>query len=135
MAIDSDLTFRDSSDGNLTGDEAGSTHILDLGQGGTGIGGAVVVVRVPQTSGTDTLVVTVQHDDSATLASVDHSETFPTITSGTTTLPGEFRLRVFSTRRYVGLDFNVTDTGGGVNFGAVEGYLTLGAASVGGARP
>lgn len=126
--IDGQLDLR-SGGGNLTADENG--NILDLGQGGTGISGMEIVVRVPQASGTDTLVITAQHDDSATMASIDHESTFPSLAAA-----GHYRHRVFSTRRYLRLNYNVTDVdGGGVNFGVVEAYLTKGAASVGGARP
>ena len=129
MAVDLDCYFRTASEGNLTAD--GNSTILDLGQGGTGIAGCVVWIRVPSITSTDTLDVTVEHDDSSTIASVDHTETFPQITAA-----GHYRLRVYSTRRYIRLAWNVTDVGGGgFSAGAVEAGLTFGAASVGGARP
>ena len=134
MAHDADLTFRVAGDGNFTADEAGTTHIIDLGPGGTGPHGVEVWCQIPQASGTDTLQLTVQHDEDSALGSVDHSATFPLITSGTTyTTTGKFIQRVWSTRRYIGLDFNVTDTGGGVNFGAVLAGIKFGSALRGGA--
>ena len=123
--IDADLYLRDTADGNLTADET-NLQIVDIGPGGTGLGGVVVWVRVPTDSGTDTLDITVNHDDSATMASVDHTETFPQIVGGTTVFPFYTELKVFSTRRYVALTWNVTDTGGGVNFGAAEAGIKFG---------
>lgn len=129
MAVDADLYFRETSDGALTGDE--NSRILDLGQGGTGIHGCDVWVRVPSMSASDTLDITVEHDDSSTIASVDHTSTFPQITAA-----GHYRIRVHSRRRYIRLAFNATEVGGGAySAGAVEAGLTFGSSLVGGARP
>ena len=121
MAVDGQLDLR-SAGGTLSATENG--NILDLGQGGTGSSGMVVVVRVP--SATGTLAISCQFDDSSTMASVDHTASFPDITA-----TGVYRIKVHTTRRYMRLAFTVT-TG---PFGVVEAYLLLGARSVGGARP
>ena len=134
MITDADLALRVAGDGNLTADETNLT-ILDLGPGGTGPHGVDVWIRVPTDSGTDTLVVTVNHDDSATMASVDHTETFETVTGGTTAFPHLQIKRVHSFRRYIALGWNVTDTGGGVNFGAATAGIKFGSAMRGGVRP
>src|SRR3990167_5240638 len=107
--IDGQLDLR-SAGGTLSATENG--NIVDLGQGGTGISGMEVVVRVPAATGT--LDITAEHDDSSTIASVDHTETFPSITAA-----GHYRLRVYSTLRYMRLVYTVT-TG---PFGVVEAYL------------
>lgn len=135
MAVDSNLYFRTSADGDLTGDEAETTHILDLGPGGTPISGMDVWVLVPADSGTDTLAITVHADDTAALSSPDETFTFKTITGGTDTFPLFRTIHISTRRRYLGLQLNVTDTGAGVNFGAVEAGLSLGLAMPGGARP
>lgn len=136
MAVDSSLYFRTSADGNLTADEAETTHILDLGPGGTPIGGMDVWLLVPSDSGTDTLVVTVYGDDTSTLASPNETlGVFETITGGTDTFPLFRSIHISTRRRYVGVKFDVTDTGGGVNFGAVECGLSLGLANPRGIRP
>lgn len=133
--IDSDLYFRETSDGNLTADEAETTHIIDLGPGGTPANGLDVWVRVPQDSGTDTLDVTVYSDDSSTLASPDEDFVFPQIVGGTDTFPLLVVMHVSTRRRYLGMKLDVTDTGGGVNFGAVEAGIGTGMRNVRGLRP
>lgn len=133
--IDADLYFRDSGDGNLTADEAETTHILDLGPGGTPSDGMDVWVRVPSDSGTDTLAITVYADDTAALTSPNESWAFETITGGTDTFPLIRTIKVSTKRRYLGMKFDVTDTGGGVNFGAVEAGVGIGMRNIQGGRP
>lgn len=134
MARDQDLALRVAGDGNLTADETNLT-ILDLGPGGTGAHGVEVWFRLPQDSGTDTLVVTVNHDDDSAMGSVDETETFPTVTGGTDTFPYLASRRVVSNRRYLALIWNVTDTGGGVNFGAATAGVKFGSLYERGTRP
>lgn len=133
---DSALMLRAAAAGNLTADEAETTHIVDLGPGGTSINGVDVWLLVPSDSGTDTLVATVYGDDTAALSSPDEVlGVFKTITGGTDTFPLVRTIHISTRRRYIGLKLDVTDTGGGVNFGAVQAGVTIGYANPGGARP
>lgn len=136
MATDADLMFRVAADGNLTADEAETTPtILDLGQGGTGINGMTAWLLVPTDSGTDTLQVTLFFDDTAAMSSTNESFTFDLITGGTSTFPYYKEYHFVTTRRYCSMKFDVTDTGGGVNFGAVQAGIKLGGALSRGVRP
>ena len=129
MPKDADLYFRLTSAGNLTADEAGSTHILDLGPGG--VRNAVAWIRVPSITSTDTLDAKLQFDDSSSIASPDHETEFPQITAA-----GYYTIAFSTTRRYVGLDLDITDVGGGgFSAGAVEAGITLFDYPAQGARP
>ena len=130
--LDDNMYFRVAADGNLTADEAETTHIVDLGPGGTPLGGTVCWVRVPSITSTDTMVVTVYADDTAALTSPNESFVFDTISAA-----GLYKLKVNTKRRYLGMKFDITDVGGGgFSAGAVEaGVAGHEQRLVGGARP
>lgn len=120
MASDSQLIFRDSSDGSLTADE--TTAAIDLGV--APLNGLPVRVWIPTDGGAgdkldiifttcDTSGGTYQEDDRISwdfLSQADHTKT----------LAGIYRRRVNTHRRYLKVTFDVTDGGGGVDFGAVD---------------
>ena len=133
--IDADLYFRTTAAGNLTADEAETTHIIDLGPGGTPADGIDVWVRVPSNSGTDTLDITIYSDDAAALTSPDEDFVMPQIIGGTNTFPFMDVIHVSTRRRYLGMKLDVTDTGGGVNFGAVEAGIGTHMRNILGRRP
>ena len=130
--FDDNMMFRVAADGALTADEAETTHIVDLGPGGTPLGGSVIWVHVPSVSGTDTLAVTVYADDTAAVTSPDASFVFPTITAA-----GLYKMKINTHRRYLGMKFDGTDVdGGGFSFGVVQaGVAGHESRLTGGARP
>lgn len=130
--IDANMYFRTTADGALTADEAETTHIVDLGPGGTPLGGSVIWVRVPSITSTDTLDITVYADDTAAVTSPDASFVLPQITAA-----GLYKMKINTHRRYLGMKFDVTDVGGGgFSAGAVEaGVAGHESRLVGGARP
>ena len=131
--LDSDLYLRATADGNLTADVASSAGtILDLGRGG---GEYTFWCRVPSDSGTDTLIITLEFDDDSALGSIDEEIELATITGGTDTFPYFLTYRFHTNRRYMGVHWDVTDTGGGVNFGAVEAGIAKDAVPSQGKRP
>jgi hypothetical protein len=122
IMLDSELYFRETADGNLTADEAETTHILDLGEQLVGMGTPrhplVFWIRVPTVSADDTLACTLHFDNTAALTSPVYTTTFPTI-SVAGYYEWEFSVYDSATNlRYAGLQLNVT--GAAVNLGAVE---------------
>jgi len=111
--------LRASTDGNLTIDEnvtatltKGSPHVANLG----------VYVLVPQASTGDTLKVTAKITTSGDKIEVTHTDDI----DDNTTFPFLLILPLPPTKSdatALTVNLNVTDGGGGVNFGAVQVWL------------
>lgn len=127
--IDAELYFRETTDGNLTTDEAETTHIIDLGEQLVGMGtpldrSMVLWIYVPTNPGSSAYItVTLYTDDTSTLASPKDWLVWTTLkdklTLGGT---GYYEIRFSSDYRYLGLKL---DNSGSSSWGAVQAGVKI----------
>lgn len=120
-AADAELIFRDgASEGALVGDE--TTAAIDCGP--TPLNGMTVRVHIPVDGGagdkldirfitSDTVGGTYLEEDRISWENLSQAD-------GTKTLAGVYHQRVTFRRQFLKVNFDTTDGGGGIPFGAVD---------------
>lgn len=111
--MDTNLYFRKVADGNLTADETDDLKIGPMSKP------MALEVIVPQDSALDSLDISLIFSATSGGAAVA-TLTLPQIPAAGT---GRYFLPFFTNQLWVRCTWNVTDGGGGVNYGAVVGKI------------